>query len=186
MSNWLFDWLFKLSGWKVSGNIPYHLKKCIIIVCPHATWVDFPVGVGVRSILKRKIYFWGKKELFQGPFGWIFKKLGGYPVDRTKHTNLVDAIAEIYNSKDEFYAGLAPEGTRKDVKELKSGFYYIAQKANIPIVMVGFDFVNKKVMLNEPYYPSGDFEKDKIDIAKFYQTVPGIQKSWIKNYLKNS
>jgi len=186
MSNLLFDLLFKLFGWKLTGNIPYHLKKCIVIVCPHATWIDFPVGLGARSLLKRKIYFWGKKELFDNPFGWLFRKLGGYPVDRSQHTNLVDAIVDIYNEKEEFYAVLAPEGTRKDVQELKSGFYYIAKMAKIPIIMVGFDFVNKEVKVNDPYFPSGDFEKDKIDIAKFYQTIPGVQKSWIKNYLKNS
>lgn len=184
MSNWLFDVVFKFTGWKLAGNIPYHLKKCIVIVCPHATWVDFPVGLGVRSVLKRKIYFWGKKELFKAPFGWLFKILGGYPVDRAKHSNLVDSIVDIYNSKDEFLAVLAPEGTRKDVKELKTGFYYIAKLANIPIVMVGFDYVNKKVIVNDPFFPTGDFELDKIEIAKFYQQVPGIQKSWIANYLK--
>lgn len=184
-SNWLFDSLFKWSGWQLTGNIPHHLKKCIVIVCPHATWVDFPVGLGTRSTLKRNIHFWGKKELFKGPFGWLFKVLGGYPVDRSKHSNLVDAIVDIFNSKEEFLAALAPEGTRKDVQELKTGFYYIAKLANIPIVMVGFDYVNKKVIVNDPFTPTGDFEKDKIEIAKFFATVPGVQKSWIKNYLQS-
>lgn len=182
-SNWLFDFVFKITGWQLVGNIPHHLRKCIVIVCPHATWVDFPVGIGARSQLKRKIFFWGKKELFDGPFGWLFKILGGYPVDRAKHSNLVDSIVDIYNKNEDFLAVLAPEGTRKDVQELKTGFYYIAKLANIPIVMVGFDYVNKKIIVNDPYMPSGDFDKDKIDIATFYSSVPGVQKSWIKNYL---
>jgi 1-acyl-sn-glycerol-3-phosphate acyltransferase len=186
MRNLLFDLLFKLAGWKLSGNIPFHLKKAIVIVCPHATWVDFPVGLGVRSVLKRKIYFWGKKELFNNSFGWLFRILGGYPVDRSKHSNLVDSIVDIYQQKDEFLAVLAPEGTRKDVQELKTGFYYISLLAKVPIVMVGFDYVNKRIMVNEPFTPTGDFEKDKIKIAEFYQTVPGVQKSWIANYLKKS
>lgn len=179
----LFDLVFRLSGWKVKGNIPYDLKKAIIIVCPHATWKDFPVGLGIRSMIRRDIHFWGKKELFQGPFGWMFRWLGGYPVDRAKHNNLVDAIADIYLSKEAFLAALAPEGTRKDVHELKTGFYYIALKAKIPIVMVGFDFPNKSVILREPYWPSGDFEKDKRDIALFFKGIAGVQKSWIKDYL---
>jgi len=186
MSNWLFDIIFKWTGWSIQGEVPNYLKKAVIIVCPHATWVDFPVGLGVRSVLKRKIYFWGKKELFKPPFGWLFNLLGGYPVDRSKHTNLVDSIVDIYQSKEEFLAALAPEGTRKDVQELKSGFYYIAHLASVPIVMVGFDFVNKKVVVNKPFIPTGDFNHDKIEIAKFYQTIPGVQKSWISNYLQKA
>lgn len=186
MRNFLFDFLFKLAGWKITGNIPWEIKKAVVIVCPHATWVDFPVGLGVRSLLKRKIYFWGKKELFNSPFGWLFKILGGYPVDRSKHTNLVDSIVEIYKQKDEFLAVLAPEGTRKDVKELKTGFYYISFLAKVPIVMVGFDYVNKQIIVNDPFTPTGDFESDKVVFANFYKNVPGVQKSWITNYLKKA
>lgn len=183
MFNPIFDFIFKLAGWKLKGNIPTNLQKSIVIVCPHASWVDFPVGLGARSLMRKKIYFWGKQELFKGPFGWLFKKLGGYPVDRSKNTNLVSAIVDIYHAKSTFHAVLAPEGTRKDVTELKTGFYYIAVQAQVPIVMVGFDFVNKIIHVNDPFTPSGDFEVDKKIIAQFYKTIPGVQKSWIKLYL---
>lgn len=184
MFNPVFNFIFKITGWKLQGKIPLDLQKSIVIVCPHASWVDFPVGLGARSLLRKKIYFWGKQELFKGAFGWLFKKLGGYPVDRSKNTNLVSAIVDIYHSKSSFHAVLAPEGTRKDVQELKTGFYYIAVQAKVPIIMVGFDYVNKLIVVNDAFYPCGDFEIDKKVIASYFQSIPGVQKSWIKNYLQ--
>jgi 1-acyl-sn-glycerol-3-phosphate acyltransferase len=80
-------------------------------------------------------------------------------------------------------AVLAPEGTRKDVQELRTGFYHIALKANLPIIMIGFDYVNKVIKTRDPFYPSGEFNVDKKVIAEFFSTIPGVQKSWIKNYL---
>jgi len=179
----LFDLAFRISGWKLSGNVPLHLPKSLIIVCPHATWIDFPVGLGARSMMNMPINFWGKKELFDGFKGGIFRWLGGYPVDRSKNNNLVGAIVDIYNAKESFHAVLAPEGTRKNVESLKTGFYYIAVQANVPIIMIGFDYVNKLIHIREPFVPTGDFEVDKLVIAEYYQTIPGVQKSWITNYL---
>jgi 1-acyl-sn-glycerol-3-phosphate acyltransferase len=183
ISSPIFDFAFKISGWSLSGEYPANIKKSIIIVAPHASWTDFPIGLGARSMMRVPIFFWGKKELFDGIFGWIFRWLGGYPVDRRNKSNLVDAIVDIYNEKEIFVAVLAPEGTRKDVQELRTGFYYIATKANIPIIMIGFDYVNKLIKIEKPYYPTGDFNADKRDIAKHFATIPGVQKSWIRNYL---
>jgi 1-acyl-sn-glycerol-3-phosphate acyltransferase len=183
VSSPIFDFLFKAAGWKLVGNIPRELKKTVVIVCPHATWKDFPVGLGARSLLRLPILYWGKKELFDGLFGGIFSWLGGYPVDRSKNSNLVGSIVEIYNSKDTFHAVLAPEGTRKDVDKLKTGFYHIAVQAQIPIIMIGFDYVNKEIKIRDPFSTTGDFDVDKKEIAKYYATIPGVQKSWIQNYL---
>lgn len=183
ISNPLFDFLFKVCGWSLKGEYLVHIKKSIIIVAPHASWIDFPVGLGARSMMKIPIYFWGKKELFDGIFGWMFRWLGGYSVDRKNKSNLVDSIVDIYNHKESFIAVLAPEGTRKDVNELRTGFYYIATKANIPIIMIGFDFINKVIKVSEPFYPSGDFSVDKMIIAEYFSKIPGVQKTWIKNYL---
>lgn len=183
ISSPIFNLIFNLTGWKLAGQFPKDIKKSLVIVCPHATWKDFPVGLGARSMMNIEIIYWGKKELFEGFFGSIFKYLGGYPVNRGTKSNLVDTIVQIYNEKETFHAVLAPEGTRKDVDALKTGFYYIAVGAKVPLIMLGFDHVNKRIIIREPYYPSGDFEKDKVDIATFYQQVPGVQKSWIANYL---
>jgi 1-acyl-sn-glycerol-3-phosphate acyltransferase len=76
------DFVFKVRGWALEGEYPESLKKSIVIVAPHASWIDFPVGLCARSMMKVPIFFWGKKELFDGFFGWMFRWLGGYPVDR--------------------------------------------------------------------------------------------------------
>ena len=166
---------FRLLGWKITGNFPQDIPKYIIIVAPHTSNLDFFVGVFVRAIIPQigDAKYLGKKELFRPPFGWIFRVMGGYPVDRSKHTNLVDAIVDIFNSKEEFIIGIAPEGTRKRVEKLKTGFYYIAIKAKIPIVMVGFDYPKREVIIERPFHPSGDIEEDMASIMSFFRGITG-------------
>src|SRR5690606_37892601 len=107
-----------------------------------------------------KINFIGKDSLFKGPFGFIFRSLGGTPVDRSKSNNLVDAIVNVFNEKEEFRLALSPEGTRKKIAQWKTGFYYIAKGANVPIVMATLDFSKKQVKISEPFYTTDDKEKD--------------------------
>ena len=166
---------YKLIGWTIKGSFPREIKKYIIIVAPHTSGLDFFVGILVRAIIPEigNAKYLGKKELFKPPFGWIFKATGGYPVDRSKHSNLVDAIVDIFNSKEEFVIALAPEGTRKQVDKLKTGFYYIAQKANIPIVMVGFDYKKKEVIISDPIVTSENFESDMETIMTFFRGITG-------------
>ena len=183
ISSPIFDFVFKVTGWTLEGEYPASIKKSIVIVSPHASWVDFPVGLGARSMMNIPIFFWGKKELFDGFFGWMFRWLGGYPVDRKNKSNLVDSIVDIYAEKESFVAVLAPEGTRKDVQELRTGFYYIATKIEFKNNHVIDAKNNKSIKIREPFYPSGDFDVDKKVIAQYFSTIPGVQKSWIKNYL---
>ena len=110
----------------------------MIIAAPHTSWVDFPIAILARNASGIKINFIGKDSLFKGPFGWFFKGLGGAPVYRSKNNRLVDAIVDIFNSREEFRLGLSPEGTRKKVEKWKTGFYYIAKGAGVPIVMATF------------------------------------------------
>lgn len=166
---------FKLIGWKITGSFPKEIKKYIIIVAPHTSGLDFFVGILVRSILPEigKAKYLGKKELFKPPLGWIFKATGGYPVDRSKHGDLVDSIVDIFESKEEFVIALAPEGTRKRVEKLKTGFYYIAKKAKIPIVMVGFDYEKKEVIVNESFHTTENFQDDMETIMEFFRGITG-------------
>ena len=183
MLNKIFIMLFKWAGWKVEGHIPVTLKKSIVAVVPHASWVDFPVGLGARAVIGKKIVYLGKAELFKPPFGWLFKALGGMPVDRSKNNNLVDAVVQVFNSNETLHVALAPEGTRKNVEKLKTGFYYVAKGANIPIILVGFDYPRKTVFVREPFYPTNNVEADFKEIATYFSQIQGVQKSWIKNYL---
>lgn len=164
---------FKLLKWTIKGDFPKHLKKYIVIAAPHTHWHDFPMGIMLRKILKTKINFVAKKELFKGPLGWYLRQVGGHSIDRTKGQNKVDAYAKLFEENDYFVLNIAPEGTRKKVDEWKSGFYYIAQKANVPIVMVVFDFGKKQHRISEPFYPTGNFEEDLIKIKSFYKGAVG-------------
>lgn len=166
--------IFKIIlGWKLVGNFPKDLKKYVIIAAPHTSWQDFPIGILARNTSGIKINFIGKDSLFKGPFGFIFRSLGGTPVDRSQSNNLVDAIVDVFNSKEEFRLALSPEGTRKKVERWKTGFYYIAKGAKVPIVMATLDFGKKQVKISEPYYPTDDIEKDFEYFKSFYKGVLG-------------
>jgi len=170
---YIYKFFFYNLGWKIRGDVPRELKKYIIIVAPHSSNWDFLVGVVIRSIMKFPSNYLGKKELFTSPFGWFFRKLGGYPVDRNHHTNLVEQVVEIFNKEEQFVIAIAPEGTRKKVSKWKTGFYHIALKAKVPIVMVALDYANKNIIWSLPFYPKGNFEVDAKLIEKFYSGVKG-------------
>jgi 1-acyl-sn-glycerol-3-phosphate acyltransferase len=164
---------FKLMGWKINGTIAPEIKKCIMIVLPHTSWHDFYLGIFTRGITGLEMNFVAKKELFKFPFGWYFKWMGGAPLNRQKNENKVDAIAKVFETKEIFRLAIAPEGTRKKVTEWKTGFYYIAIKANIPIIPVAFDFGKKEVKLAAPFYPTGNIESDLKILEKNYIGVLG-------------
>ena len=165
--------LYNILGWRVQNGFPEAPKKYIIIAAPHTSWIDFPIAILSRMSQGKMVHFIGKGSLFKWPFGYFFKALGGTPVDRDKSTNMVEAVINIFNSKEEFRLGLSPEGTRKKVDKWKTGFYYIAKGANVPIVMATLDFENKKIKISEPYYVTEDIHKDFKVFDNFYKDVKG-------------
>tara|TARA_B100001029_G_scaffold14431_1_gene9680 strand:- start:2774 stop:3334 length:561 start_codon:yes stop_codon:yes gene_type:complete len=176
MINWFSKIIFyNILGWKFKGSIPDD-KKIIAILGPHTSAYDFIMCIIGRSVLKmnNRIKFLGKAELFKNPlYKFFFTTFGGYPVDRSKKNNLVDSIVEIYNSKDEFFVTIAPEGTRKKVDKLKTGFYYIALKAKIPILMIGLDFEKKLILISKLFYVTGDINKDMEFFIDFFRPITG-------------
>lgn len=164
----------KIIGWKAIGYKDFHqTKKCVIIVVPHTSWHDFYIGILIRQVLGIRISFLGKKELFKWPFGWYFRRVGGIALDRTSGQNKVEAIAGLFEEREILRLSLAPEGTRKKVTEWKTGFYHIAKLAEVPIVMVTFDFGKKQNVISEPFYPTEDQEKDFKFMYQFYTGVVG-------------
>ena len=155
--------LYNILGWRVENGFPETPKKYIII----------PIAILARMSQGKMVHFIGKGSLFKWPFGYFFKALGGTPVDRDKSTNMVEGVINIFNSKEEFRLGLSPEGTRKKVDKWKTGFYYIAKGANVPIVMATLDFENKKIKISEPYYVTEDIQKDFKVFDNFYKDVKG-------------
>ena len=163
----------KILGWKIVGSFRGDIKKYVLIGVPHTSWKDFPIAILTRNVIQIPIDFVGKASLFKPPFGFIYRKLGGTPVDRTKSTNFVDAIVDIYNNKEEFRLGISPEGSRKYAKKWKTGFYYIAKGANVPIVMFAFDFKNKEIKVADPFYPTDNKEEDFAHFLAFYKDIKG-------------
>ncbi|QLG46478.1 1-acyl-sn-glycerol-3-phosphate acyltransferase [Costertonia aggregata] len=165
---------FKILGWKLIGDFP-KVNKAVLIVVPHTSWVDFFLGLLVRRVWKEEINFIAKKSLFNFPFGWYFRWMGGAPIDRSKNNDTVAAIASIFNEKERFRLALSPEGTRKKVKEWKTGFYYIAKAAKVPVVMVAFDYGHRQIKISAPHFPTDDKKADfKIYIQFFKGTVGKI------------
>ena len=157
--------LNKIIGWKVIGYLPKN-EKYIIAVVPHSSYFDLIIAVLIRTYSGLKIKFIGKKELFNPITSFLFKFLGGIPVDRTKKLNIVDEVVNQFKSGKIKILAIAPEGTRKRVEKWKTGFYYIALKANLPILIVSFDYIRKEVKINNKFYPSGDIDKDFIELKK--------------------
>ena len=158
-------------GWKIINDFP-KLKKYVIIAAPHTSWQDFPIAIMAKFIKGAKVNYIGKASLFKWPFGFLFRWLGGAPVDRTKNTNLVDQIVEIFNAKEQFILGMSPEGTRKKIDKWKTGFYYIAKGANVPVVMATLDFANKEIRISEPYYLTNEIDSD---MQYFYSYFDGVE-----------
>ena len=177
----LTRWLFKISGWRVVGPVPT-LPKAIWIVAPHTTNLDFLLGLGVRPTIHVWIEYLAKSSLFTWYSGWLFRALGGKPVYRDKSHNLVDAMAAVFNQQEQLHIAIAPEGTRSNVSKLKTGFYYIALKAGVPIIPVGFDWPQKQIVIGQPLYPTGNYAVDMKPVYAFYAQIHGVKKDWIKRW----
>ena len=168
--------ILKLGGWKITGqeNIK-DLAKFILIGAPHTSSLDFILGILVRSATNLETRFLGKQSLFRPPFGFLFRAIGGYPVDRTQSNNMVDAIINIFNSHERFSIALAPEGTRQRVEKFKSGFYHIAKGAEVPIILFKFNFGDKALEFSPPFFTGDDATADMKTIEDHFRGVVGIR-----------
>lgn len=164
--------IFFLLGWKTKGEVP-PLKKYVVIAAPHTSAWDVPFGLCGIYIFKMKLSFLVKKEAFDSPLGFFFRAVGGVPVDRASKNNLVEQAAKMFEEKESFILALAPEGTREHVAKWKTGFYYIALAAKVPIVCSYWDFENKTVGIGPTIQPSGNLEKDMEVILNFYRPIKG-------------
>ncbi|MCU0357905.1 MAG: 1-acyl-sn-glycerol-3-phosphate acyltransferase [Cyclobacteriaceae bacterium] len=168
--------ILKLSGWQVqpAGTFPIKPPRCVLAVAPHTSGWDFIIGLLYRSALQlTNAKYIGKAELFKPPFGFLFRRLGGIPVDRSKRQNLVSEVAAVFTKHEKFMVALSPEGTRQRVDKLRTGFYNIARQAGVPIVMVGLDFENKRLIFSEPLYTGDSMEVDMDMIIRFFAPIKG-------------
>jgi 1-acyl-sn-glycerol-3-phosphate acyltransferase len=162
--------LLLISGWKLEGEVP-DLKKCVIIGAPHTSNWDFFFGMLYKLHYGLNIHFLMKEELFSFPFKRFFQTVGGIPVNRHKKNNLVETLYKKFTQEDQFQLALSPEGTRGRVKTWKRGFYYIATKAQVPIVLGYMDYGRKVVGVGPVFYPGSDIDEDMAAIKDYYSTI---------------
>ncbi|MCB9185584.1 MAG: 1-acyl-sn-glycerol-3-phosphate acyltransferase [Flavobacteriales bacterium] len=175
---WLayFFW-YRIGSWKVVSRFPKGIKKAVIAAAPHTANEDFPVGIGAWYAENRSASFIAKKELFEGPLGFIFRATGGIPIDRATSKNMVQQVAEEFAKRDELVLVIAPEGTRAWKPRWKTGFYYIAKEAGVPIILAYMDFGKKEVGMGEVFWPTDDVEADFKYIENFYANITAADPS---------
>ena len=164
----------KLAGWKVEGQLPEGCNKSVLIAAPHTSNWDLPYTLMVAFALRLHIYWMGKEQIFRFPFRGLMMWLGGIPVHREKASNLVAASVEAIRAADgPLQLVVPPEGTRSKSRYWKTGFYYIAVGAQVPIVMAYMDYSRKVSGLGPIFQPTGDVEADMARIKTFYAPFKG-------------
>lgn len=164
--------ILKLIGWKVDVTLPQE-KKFIMIGAPHTTNWDLPIGLLCFWSVPIHLTWVAKKQLFVGPFNIFFRALGGIPVDRSVRTGFIEQITQQFDEHDEMVFGLTPEGTRSKTAYWKTGFYYIALKAKVPICLAYVDYPSRTIGFGKTIMPTGDIEKDFEVIKTFYRDKKG-------------
>ena len=167
-----------LWGWTIETEYPKEVKSSVVIVIPHTSYWDFPIGILIRPVMHLNTQFVAKHTLFTFPLGFIMRGLGGVAVNRSKTGNFVDSVVEIFKKNKNFILTIAPEGTRQKVDKLKRGFYQIAIKAGVPIVCCKFDWGTKTLGFSKPFYPTGNYEKDLPQILEYFKGVKGYHPEW--------
>lgn len=164
--------LFKMMGWRAEVTVPLG-DKYIIALAPHTSNTDFLLGILYSRAVGMRSNFLMKKEWFFWPIGVIMRRLGGIPVYRSKKMSMTDQLAETAKQQKMFHLTITPEGTRKRTEEWKKGFYYIALKAGLPILLFGLDYKQKLIVCTRSLLPSGDLEKDMTEIKRYFKDFTG-------------
>ena len=165
--------ILKMIGWKAILKIRIP-EKCVFCVAPHTSNSDFMIGKLIYcAIGGNRPSFLIKKEWFKFPFNILFKRFGGIPVDRKIKNSLTDQIVEQFESRKRFQLAITPEGTRKPNSDWKRGFYHIAQRAHVPILLTYIDYGTKTAGIERIFYPTGDEEKDISEIKLYFKNFVG-------------
>ena len=167
--------VLRLIGWKVVGGLPA-TNRYVLIGAPHTSNWDFPLMLLAVLKVGMDVHWLGKSSLFSFPFGGIMRWLGGIPVDRSKSNNLVDQLVELFRRRDDLILVIPPEGTRSQVERWKSGFYYVAQGAGVPILLGFVDSSRKQIGFGPLFHPTGDYATDLIAIQEFYRDKRGVSR----------
>lgn len=164
--------VFGLFGWHGENELP-NFPKMVILGAPHTSNWDGAVFYTMTLILRAKLKFIGKHTLFRFPFGGIMRWAGGIPVNRATSKNAVEQVVDAFNAAENMALVIAPEGTRKKTKFWKTGFYYIALGANVPIVMATIDYRRRVCSIGPHFMPTGDIQADFEIIKQYYGDKQG-------------
>ena len=165
----LAGFIFRIWGWKILGSLPDGIEKFVLVIAPHTSLYDFVLGRLTLTSLGLKVKFLIKKEFFFFPLGPLLKYWGGIPVDRGKNKNIILQVAALYRKYDKLIIAITPEGTRKLTKNWKKGFYYLAKKANVPLILGYLDYGKKEAGVGPLFYTGVDVNKDFAFMEDFYK-----------------
>jgi 1-acyl-sn-glycerol-3-phosphate acyltransferase len=170
----LATWILGLFGWRVEV-VPPPEPRGIIVVYPHTSNWDFPIGYLTRLAMAVPISFVGKDELFRWPLGVLLRKMGGIPANRRESTGLIGQLAAEFRGRDWMWLAIAPEGTRKHVPRWKSGFYRLALEADVPVGLAYIDYATRRVGLRDYVRMTGDPEGDMARVRAAYAGKVGLR-----------
>jgi len=177
LSRGFWTLVIRLLGWRVVGQVP-DLPRFVLVGAPHTSSLDFFMTALAMASLGIDVHFVMKHTPFVGPIGWFLRWFGGIPLDRDRTRDFVSQMVSEFESRDRFLLAIMPEGTRgkgKDssAKGWRSGFYYIARNANVPLVMVIFDYAARRMRVGPTFWTNGDYEADLPRIQSFFVGVTG-------------
>lgn len=179
-------WFLKYTGWRLVGELP-NIPQAVLLAAPHTSNMDGVFAIPTVLALDVNIRLLGKKELFSVPIlSHILRFAGVIPIDRSKKGSVLEANIARFKTGEPLFLGLAPEGTRKRTDTLKTGFYYLAVGAGVPIVPVAMDYAKKEIRFMQPFYPTGDIEADLPAIIRYYQGVTPKHPENLATPLKNA
>jgi 1-acyl-sn-glycerol-3-phosphate acyltransferase len=164
--------LLKILGWQLQGELPA-TRKFVMIAAPHTSNWDAFYMIMVSFVFRINLYWMGKHTLFKPPFGFLTRFIGGVPIDRRASLGMVEQSALVLKNASEMVLAVPPEGSRSNVTYWKTGFYYIAHQAGVPIVLGFLDFRRKLTGVGPAILPTGNLTEDIEQIKAFYEPMAG-------------
>lgn len=173
LARWLSKLTLKLCGWKTVGEIPSHVTKCVVVGGPHTSNWDFPVFLMTAFALKINAHWMGKNTLFRFPFRAVMTWLGGIPINRQIRGDMVNKAADMFLANERLVIGVSPEGTRRATSQWHTGFWHIAKKAKVPIILAFVDYKLKQCGIYDEFVPTDDVDADMLRIKEIFTKFEG-------------
>lgn len=169
---WLCAQWLRICGWRLAGEFPNE-PKLVLIAAPHSSWWDGFWGLLFKVAIGVDLTFMGKRELFRGPAGWILRRLGGVPIERSVTHGVVPQMVERFQARRQLWLGIAPEGTRRHVRAWRTGFWHIARAAGVPILPIAFDYPSKTISIGPLFRTGLDMRADIAALRAYYAPFHG-------------